>query len=196
MPGCAAFDFVRTRLSVGLPEIGRDLGWFLTRHGLRCGGLRFANAISAERANARWFLVAGLRFSAWPASSLASAPRCSGSEGPDGQCRGAGNGLPAAPRKSTASIPTKDARRRRDRKAHPRRRPPAPAPRFTSRRGCPLLHAFTNDGRLLVNTLRSASRHGAASRAYTRLRGVRRTRDPCHLTVSQRIRPQSGRIAA
>jgi sugar phosphate permease len=70
MLGYAAFYFVRKNLSVAMPEIGRDLGitkvhlgWFLTMHGLLYGVSRFVNGMWADRANARYFMVAGLMLS-------------------------------------------------------------------------------------------------------------------------------------
>lgn len=65
--GYALFYFVRKNLSVAMPVmetklgIGKDqLGLFLSAHGLLYGVSRFANGVLADRANARWFMAAGL----------------------------------------------------------------------------------------------------------------------------------------
>ncbi|MDP3072065.1 MAG: MFS transporter [Opitutaceae bacterium] len=70
MFGYAAYYFVRKNLSVAMPgmqeELGitkADLGTFLTAHGLLYGVSRFVNGMWADRANARWFMVAGLLLS-------------------------------------------------------------------------------------------------------------------------------------
>lgn len=65
--GYALFYFVRKNLSVAMPvmettlHIGKkQLGWFLTLHGLVYGVSKFLNGIAGDRVNARWFLVTGL----------------------------------------------------------------------------------------------------------------------------------------
>ncbi|MBL9189212.1 MAG: MFS transporter [Opitutaceae bacterium] len=70
MFGYAAYYFVRKNLSVAMPgmqeELGitkADLGMFLTAHGLLYGVSRFVNGMWADRANARYFMVAGLMLS-------------------------------------------------------------------------------------------------------------------------------------
>jgi phosphoglycerate transporter family protein len=67
MFGYAAFYFVRKNLSFAMPamqsDLGitkADLGLFLTLHGLLYGVSRFVNGMWADRANARYFMVAGL----------------------------------------------------------------------------------------------------------------------------------------
>lgn len=67
LAGYALFYFVRKNLSVAMPvleqDLGiskRDLGLFLTLHGLLYGVSKFANGIAGDRLNARWFMVAGL----------------------------------------------------------------------------------------------------------------------------------------
>lgn len=70
MFGYAAFYFVRKNLSFAMPamqaDLGitkADLGLFLTLHGLLYGLSRFVNGMWADRANARYFMVAGLLLS-------------------------------------------------------------------------------------------------------------------------------------
>lgn len=70
MFGYAAFYFVRKNLSIAMPamqaDLGiskADLGLFLTLHGLLYGVSRFVNGLWADRANARYFMVAGLLLS-------------------------------------------------------------------------------------------------------------------------------------
>jgi phosphoglycerate transporter family protein len=70
MFGYAAFYFVRKNLSVAMPGMQQDLGitkadlgLFLTLHGLLYGVSRFVNGMWADRANARYFMVAGLLLS-------------------------------------------------------------------------------------------------------------------------------------
>ncbi len=70
MFGYAAFYFVRKNLSFAMPamqsDLGiskADLGIFLTLHGLLYGVSRFVNGMWADRANARYFMVAGLLLS-------------------------------------------------------------------------------------------------------------------------------------
>lgn len=70
MFGYAAFYFVRKNLSFAMPamqtDLGitkADLGLFLTLHGLLYGVSRFVNGMWADRANARYFMVAGLMLS-------------------------------------------------------------------------------------------------------------------------------------
>ena len=70
MFGYAAFYFVRKNLSFAMPameaDLGiskTDLGMFLTLHGLLYGVSRFVNGMWADRANARYFMVAGLMLS-------------------------------------------------------------------------------------------------------------------------------------
>src|SRR6185436_6798126 len=70
MFGYAAFYFVRKNLSVAMPgmqeDLGitnADLGLFLTLHGVLYGASRFVNGMWADRANARYFMVAGLMLS-------------------------------------------------------------------------------------------------------------------------------------
>lgn len=70
MFGYAAYYFVRKNLSVAMPAIEADLGiskaqlgLFLTLHGLLYGVSRFVNGMWADRANARYFMVAGLLLS-------------------------------------------------------------------------------------------------------------------------------------
>src|SRR5215218_9866533 len=70
MFGYAAFYFVRKNLSVAMPSMETDLGihksdlgLFLTLHGLLYGVSRFVNGIWADRANARYFMAAGLMLS-------------------------------------------------------------------------------------------------------------------------------------
>ena len=65
--GYAMFYFVRKNLAVAMPvmeeQLGvskSQLGLFLTMHGLLYGVSKFANGIIGDRANARWFMVAGL----------------------------------------------------------------------------------------------------------------------------------------
>ena len=68
--GYAAFYFVRKNLSFAMPAMQEDLGitkvdlgLFLTLHGLLYGVSRFVNGLWADRANARYFMVAGLLLS-------------------------------------------------------------------------------------------------------------------------------------
>ena len=70
MFGYAAFYFVRKNLSFAMPAMQSDLGIskaelgiFLTLHGLLYGVSRFVNGMWADRANARYFMVAGLLLS-------------------------------------------------------------------------------------------------------------------------------------
>lgn len=70
MFGYAAFYFVRKNLSFAMPAMQEDLhitkadlGLFLTLHGLLYGVSRFVNGMWADRANARYFMVAGLMLS-------------------------------------------------------------------------------------------------------------------------------------
>lgn len=70
MFGYAAFYFVRKNLSFAMPAMQddlhitkADLGLFLTLHGLLYGVSRFVNGMWADRANARYFMVAGLLLS-------------------------------------------------------------------------------------------------------------------------------------
>ncbi len=70
MFGYAAYYFVRKNLSVAMPAMEADLhitkaqlGLFLTLHGLLYGVSRFVNGMWADRANARYFMVAGLLLS-------------------------------------------------------------------------------------------------------------------------------------
>jgi phosphoglycerate transporter family protein len=70
MFGYAAFYFVRKNLSVAMPAMQEaigisksDLGIFLTLHGLLYGVSRFVNGMWADRANPRYFMVAGLLLS-------------------------------------------------------------------------------------------------------------------------------------
>ncbi len=70
MVGYAAFYFVRKNLSVAMPAMQQDLGitkadlgLFLTLHGLLYGVSKFANGFLGDRANARWFMIAGLLLS-------------------------------------------------------------------------------------------------------------------------------------
>lgn len=70
MFGYAAFYFVRKNLSFAMPGMEQDLGItkvslgiFLTLHGLLYGVSRFVNGMWADRANARYFMVAGLMLS-------------------------------------------------------------------------------------------------------------------------------------
>lgn len=70
MFGYAAFYFVRKNLSFAMPAMQEDLhitkadlGLFLTLHGLLYGVSRFVNGMWADRANARYFMVAGLLLS-------------------------------------------------------------------------------------------------------------------------------------
>lgn len=71
MIGYAAYYFVRKNLSVAMPAIQQDLGitkadlgLFLTLHGLLYGVSKFANGFLGDRANARYFMIAGLLLSA------------------------------------------------------------------------------------------------------------------------------------
>ena len=70
MFGYAAYYLVRKNLSFAMPGIQSDLGisktdlgLFLTLHGLLYGVSRFVNGMWADRANARYFMVAGLLLS-------------------------------------------------------------------------------------------------------------------------------------
>ncbi|HEY0944122.1 MAG TPA: MFS transporter [Opitutaceae bacterium] len=70
MFGYAAFYFVRKNLSIAMPAMQEDLhitkadlGLFLTLHGLLYGLSKFVNGPWADRANARYFMVAGLMLS-------------------------------------------------------------------------------------------------------------------------------------
>lgn len=70
MFGYAAFYFVRKNLSIAMPAMQADLhitkadlGLFLTLHGVLYGVSKFANGPWADRANARYFMVAGLLLS-------------------------------------------------------------------------------------------------------------------------------------
>ena len=70
MFGYAAFYFVRKNLSFAMPSMQADLGIskadlgaFLTAHGVLYGVSRFVNGMWADRANARYFMVAGLLLS-------------------------------------------------------------------------------------------------------------------------------------
>lgn len=70
MFGYAAYYLVRKNLSFAMPgmqaDLGiskADLGLFLTLHGLLYGVSRFVNGMWADRANARYFMVAGLLLS-------------------------------------------------------------------------------------------------------------------------------------
>jgi phosphoglycerate transporter family protein len=69
--GYALFYFVRKNLSIAMPAMEeslgiskRQLGGFLTMHGLLYGVSKFVNGILGDRLNARWFIVAGLVLSA------------------------------------------------------------------------------------------------------------------------------------
>ncbi len=69
--GYALFYFVRKNLSVAMPimedSLGiskKDLGLFLTLHGLLYGVSRFINGMLCDRTNARWFMAIGLAASA------------------------------------------------------------------------------------------------------------------------------------
>lgn len=71
MVGYAAYYFVRKNLSLAMPAIQQDLGisksdlgLFLTLHGLLYGVSKFANGYLGDRANARYFMIAGLLLSA------------------------------------------------------------------------------------------------------------------------------------
>lgn len=71
MIGYALFYFVRKNISMALPFINEDLGisksdlgLFLTLHGLIYGVSKFVNGYLGDRANARYFMVAGLLLSA------------------------------------------------------------------------------------------------------------------------------------
>jgi len=71
MIGYAAYYFVRKNLSLAMPAMERDLGitksdlgLFLTLHGLLYGVSKFANGFLGDRANARYFMIAGLLLSA------------------------------------------------------------------------------------------------------------------------------------
>jgi phosphoglycerate transporter family protein len=70
MFGYAAYYLVRKNLSFAMPAMQADLGigktqlgLFLTLHGLLYGVSRFVNGMWADRANARYFMVAGLMLS-------------------------------------------------------------------------------------------------------------------------------------
>ena len=70
MFGYAAFYFVRKNLSIAMPAMQddlhitkADLGLFLTLHGVLYGLSKFVNGPLADRANARYFMVAGLMLS-------------------------------------------------------------------------------------------------------------------------------------
>ncbi|MDO8543781.1 MAG: MFS transporter [Opitutaceae bacterium] len=70
MFGYAAFYFVRKNLSFAMPDMEADLGitkaalgGFLTLHGMLYGVSRFVNGMWADRANPRYFMVAGLMLS-------------------------------------------------------------------------------------------------------------------------------------
>jgi phosphoglycerate transporter family protein len=70
MFGYAAFYFLRKNLSFAMPAMEKDLGitkadlgLFLTLHGLLYGVSRFVNGMWADRANARYFMVAGMMLS-------------------------------------------------------------------------------------------------------------------------------------
>jgi phosphoglycerate transporter family protein len=70
MFGYAAFYFLRKNLSFAMPAMEHDLGikkadlgLFLTLHGLLYGVSRFVNGMWADRANARYFMVAGMMLS-------------------------------------------------------------------------------------------------------------------------------------
>ena len=65
--GYALYYFVRKNLSIAMPVIEtdlgiskRDLGLFLTAHGLLYGVSKFANGIIGDRVSARWFMPLGL----------------------------------------------------------------------------------------------------------------------------------------
>ncbi len=64
--GYALYYFVRKNLSVAMPAMQAEgidkvqLGLFLTAHGIVYGVSKFANGIVGDRANARWFMSAGL----------------------------------------------------------------------------------------------------------------------------------------
>jgi phosphoglycerate transporter family protein len=65
--GYALYYFLRKNLTVAMPVMEetlgftkRDLGAFLTAHGLLYGVSKFVNGIIGDRANARWFMTAGL----------------------------------------------------------------------------------------------------------------------------------------
>jgi OPA family glycerol-3-phosphate transporter-like MFS transporter/OPA family sugar phosphate sensor protein UhpC-like MFS transporter len=71
MVGYAAFYLVRKNLSTAMPmmeeQLGiskRDLGLFLTLHGVLYGFSKFFNGFLGDRANARFFMAAGLLLSA------------------------------------------------------------------------------------------------------------------------------------
>lgn len=70
MFGYAAYYLVRKNLSFAMPAMQADigigktqLGLILTLHGLLYGVSRFVNGMWADRANARYFMVAGLMLS-------------------------------------------------------------------------------------------------------------------------------------
>jgi OPA family glycerol-3-phosphate transporter-like MFS transporter/OPA family sugar phosphate sensor protein UhpC-like MFS transporter len=65
--GYAIFYFVRTNISVALPQMGRDLGYskadlggILTIGGVVYGISKFANGFLGDRANPRYFMAMGL----------------------------------------------------------------------------------------------------------------------------------------
>lgn len=67
MMGYAMYYFVRKNLSIAMPametELGigkKELGAFLTLHGLMYGVSKFANGFIGDRVNARYFMVIGL----------------------------------------------------------------------------------------------------------------------------------------
>ena len=67
MIGYAMYYFVRKNLSIAMPametELGigkKELGAFLTLHGLMYGVSKFANGFIGDRVNARYFMVIGL----------------------------------------------------------------------------------------------------------------------------------------
>lgn len=69
--GYALFYFVRKNLSVAMPGMQHDLGItkeslgiFLTLHGVLYGISKFTNGFLGDRANVRYFMVAGLLLSA------------------------------------------------------------------------------------------------------------------------------------
>ncbi|NLN78716.1 MAG: MFS transporter [Armatimonadetes bacterium] len=69
--GYALFYFVRTNLAFAIPGIESELGitkaslgLFLTLHGLLYGVSKFVNGMLGDRANLRYFMVAGLILSA------------------------------------------------------------------------------------------------------------------------------------
>jgi MFS family permease len=109
---------VRKNLSFAMPGMQDDLGitkaslgLFLTLHGLLYGVSRFVNGMWADRANARYFMVAGLMLSVGANVFFGfQLHRAAARRGVDDQRLGAGHGIPAVLPAHDALVPAGEAR--------------------------------------------------------------------------------------